>query len=361
MSSQRSFASSPHDSSGSAETLADDLHAQECVAPSAHSSTRLAHLNNLDNVPVPWAETTDRLADNRGLVKRKYGRRDHKPSILGEGLSNHVERSRTTYLSDANESHLSSALSPAVTNLTLDLPPSPLPAHRDLDSDVDVSFTSKRRHSRFYLSDTLVTLEIDGCVFQVHRYFLKRESVYLQALLEHDPTAGTSDENAILLTNITVHEFECFLHFLFFGAYDPHLYALEDWLDLLAAATILKCGNIRLRAITELESSTFAETVDAVDRIFIARKYDVGSWLTSAYVDLCVRDGPLREQEIDLLGSKLVSQLCDIRERLMLEAMENHSARQQSGSREGQRHLKKSSRRARQLVEDIIGIHHSPA
>lgn len=56
------------------------------------------------------------------------------------------------------------------------------------------------------------------------------------------------------------------------SVYDPHLYALEDWLDLLAAATILKCGNIRLRAITELESSTFAETVDAVDRIFIAHK-----------------------------------------------------------------------------------------
>lgn len=160
MSSQRSFASSPHDSSGSVETLADDLHAQECVAPSARSSTRLAHLNNLDNVPVPWAETTDRLADNRGPVKRKYGRRGHKSSILGEGLSNDVERSRPTYLGDANESHLSPARSPAVTNLTLDLPPSPLAAHRDLDSDVDASFTSKRRHSRFYLSDTLVTLEV---------------------------------------------------------------------------------------------------------------------------------------------------------------------------------------------------------
>ena len=140
-----------------------------------------------------------------------------------------------------------------------------------------------------------------------------------------------------------------------FSVYEPHRYAFADWLDLLAAATILKCSNLRRRAISELESPAFSASMDAADKIFIARKYDINAWLIPTYVSICLKESPVCEREINLLGSRLASQLCGIRERLLFEAMENLSIRPQGSTREGQRSLKKSIRRARQLVEEIVG------
>jgi hypothetical protein len=88
--------------------------------------------------------------------------------------------------------------------------------------------------------------------------------------------------------------------------------------------------------------------MDAVKRILMARKYGIDAWLRPAYIELCLRVGSLSEQDLNLLGSKLASQLCLVRERLLLDAMNNQE--RASSPLAG----RKSVRRARQLVEEVV-------
>ncbi|KAI0088386.1 hypothetical protein BDY19DRAFT_195783 [Irpex rosettiformis] len=317
---QPDFTPSPHNSSGSGDTLTDDPYERRWNPSPPQSSTPhedgLGTLSNMSSVPIPWLENSERATTFSSRTSKPLpAQENHKTSqshedVLDNLLSYERPSTHTNTTHSSSERSPSPEYSPAVTNLTLDASVSPSIVHRDLESDG--SLTSKRRHSQFYLTDTLVILEVDSCLFKLHRYFLNRESIYFRDLFIQDPTAGTCEDNAITLTNITIHEFECLLHFLFFGVFDPNRYVLVNWLDLLAAATILKCSNIRQRAILELDSPTFSASIDAADRIFIARKYDVDAWLFPAYVDLCLRDGALREQEIDLLGSRLTAQVYEI-------------------------------------------------
>lgn len=149
---------------------------------------------------------------------------------------------------------------------------------------------------------------------------------------------GSCDELAIELNNITVGAFELLLRFVYNGfvflqrslqllakktliysANEPCAYSVDDWLRLLSVATTLGFTAIRTRAISELDMRI--SDMDPVDLIITARKYDVQRWLTSAYVQLCIRDEPLSEAQGERLGVKTVLRISRVRENVLCELL----------------------------------------
>ncbi|GJE93066.1 hypothetical protein PsYK624_092250 [Phanerochaete sordida] len=212
------------------------------------------------------------------------------------------------------------------------------------------------RHSQFYFTDDLVTLNVDGCLFRVHQCILERESTYFRRLFAREVGQGFSDETAIELPQVTVEAFEILLRFVYFGTHEPAACPMEDWISLLAAATALTFPALRERALAELEDPS--SSLDALDRLLLADRYDVARWRVPAYVALCMREHPLQESEAALLGVKVASQVAQARERVLLDMLlqaQSPPRRDKAGSA-ARAPLCKDVRRVERIVEDVFGM-----
>jgi hypothetical protein len=70
--------------------------------------------------------------------------------------------------------------------------------------------------------------------------------------------------------------------------------------------------KVHTRAIKELEGMG----LDPVDRIVLAAEHNVPAWLNPAYVELCTREDPLREEEVQRLGLITTWKLMCAREKI---------------------------------------------
>ena len=86
----------------------------------------------------------------------------------------------------------------------------------------------------------------------------------------------------------------------------------EEWSRLLSISCKFALEKIRNRAVKELT----AMNIDPVDRVVLAVKHDIPDWLFPAYVDLCIRSEPLREDEARKLGLSTTVKLACAREKL---------------------------------------------
>ncbi|KIP04821.1 hypothetical protein PHLGIDRAFT_179529 [Phlebiopsis gigantea 11061_1 CR5-6] len=217
------------------------------------------------------------------------------------------------------------------------------------------------RHSTFYFPDDLVTLNVDDCLFRVHKNFLERESTYFRKLFIKEAGRGLSDETAIELPQVTSAAFEHLLKLIYLGIHEPCSYTVEAWISLLAASTSLSFPRIRERALAELESES--SCLDAVDRIILADRYDVDQWRAPAYIQLCTRDRPIQESEATLLGVKVTSQLAEIREKVLLEMLEEcqtRSLRTKSCSKVWAKPVR-DAWRVEQMVNEVFWPHEVPS
>ena len=70
--------------------------------------------------------------------------------------------------------------------------------------------------------------------------------------------------------------------------------------------------KVHKRAVKELGDMG----LDPVDRIVLAAKHNVPAWLNPAYVELCTREDPLREEEVQRLGLITTWKLMCAREKI---------------------------------------------
>lgn len=84
----------------------------------------------------------------------------------------------------------------------------------------------------------------------------------------------------------------------------------EEWTLLLSISTRFKMEKVRNRAIREIGHFE----LDAVDKIVLAVNHDVPAWLKPAYVVLCQREEPIREEEAEKLGLSVMVKLARARE-----------------------------------------------
>ena len=164
LSPQATPSTSPQNSVSSSDTLAEDDHGELWRSPPIRPSTRpgdvLGDLNDMSDVPIPWSESNE-CTTFQSQFSNRQSRDDVQDAAVDHDFLWEESFSRASYSSRAtsDEESVVPAHSPAVTNITLETATSPPPAQRDLLGDE--SFTSKRRHSQFYLEDTLVVIEVD--------------------------------------------------------------------------------------------------------------------------------------------------------------------------------------------------------
>ena len=91
-----------------------------------------------------------------------------------------------------------------------------------------------------------------------------------------------------------------------------NLLSPEEWASVLKLSTMWHFQDIRERAIKALENVT--PSMDLVDKIVIARKFAVSSWLVPSLHALVQREKPLDLSEGNRLGLEWALKVAEVRE-----------------------------------------------
>lgn len=87
------------------------------------------------------------------------------------------------------------------------------------------------------------------------------------------------------------------------------LQTINDWIAVLKVASRLDFVSHRELAITRLVA-----LASPVERIKLAKEYDIASWLGPAYKELCLRAQPLTVDEGSKLGLEDVVKISAVRD-----------------------------------------------
>ncbi|KAI0088338.1 hypothetical protein BDY19DRAFT_994244 [Irpex rosettiformis] len=183
---------------------------------------------------------------------------------------------------------------------------SPEPALSDGPSRPSLA---QEKHGRFYFDDCMSTFRVEDKLFRVHRFFFIRESEFFETMFSLPLGAdSTEGDTPIPLPDVTPSEFEALLRFFYEGMHGlPE--DLPFWRDLLSISTRFLFDAVRRRAISEL-----GHCATPVEKIYLAKKYDVPQWLQSSYEELCRRSAPIQLWEAESMGWDTGIQLANARE-----------------------------------------------
>lgn len=170
-----------------------------------------------------------------------------------------------------------------------------------------------QRHESLYFEDDTVVFLIETTLFKVHRYFLKRHSRVFADMFSLSPNKaqeGCDDNHPIHIPEVSRQDFERLLS-LFYpdSAIQGDLTTAKEWTSVLALATKFQFLEYRELAITRL-----LQLASPIDRVLLARQFDVSPWLRPAYLELCKRDEALTLDEGMRLGMRYVIMLSEIRQ-----------------------------------------------
>jgi len=126
------------------------------------------------------------------------------------------------------------------------------------------------------------------------------------------PVEGSGDENPLELKSIQKVDLQRLLRAMFPDlAFKPATMGIEEWISVLKLSTMWTFGELRQKAIKWLRRLI----TNPVEKVMLARKYKVESFLVEGYEELIKRkDGPSLE-EAKVLGYEAAIQLYEKRER----------------------------------------------
>lgn len=218
-----------------------------------------------------------------------------------------------------------------------ELEPSPTSPPNDSDASTkakDDAGHEAQVHSKYFFEDVPVIFEVEGVLFKVHTHFLTKHSPVFDTMFScppgEDGPEGQSVDRPIPLPGVTVKEWEALLDFFYEGMHPPHSSftqlllqergrgfkrgekkeVIDRLMALLSISTRFDFEMIRSMAMDALVK----RVPDPIERILIARKYELDEWLHPAYVQLCVREAALNEDEGIQLGIRTTVALAKVRE-----------------------------------------------
>ncbi|EPS96611.1 hypothetical protein FOMPIDRAFT_1099659, partial [Fomitopsis schrenkii] len=180
------------------------------------------------------------------------------------------------------------------------------------------------RHERFYFDDGNVIFLVEDTLFNVHRYFLKRESPVFRDMFALTPDAdapeGSSDEHPIVLEGTKSLDFACLLACLYPLSVIQHDdMPAEHWSLALDFAVKWQFHDIRDLAVMKMmDLTTHASTLAL--QVAAARKHNMEGWYLDAFIKLCERGRPITPEEGELLGMLDVIRISAIRTKLHVGA-----------------------------------------
>ncbi|KAG8684783.1 hypothetical protein FRC11_011603, partial [Ceratobasidium sp. 423] len=169
-------------------------------------------------------------------------------------------------------------------------------------------------HPEFYFDNTLIAIQVENTLFNVHKYQLAKSEVFsdmfrnMEDAEGDEPGEGSSPDLPIVMKGITVSDFTALLKLL----YDNHRPATEASLIIPAfrLANVLKFTELRAYLLPLAEKD-----LGDVDKIVLAREFDIKEWLAPAHVRLCKREEPLSTEEARKLGVDSVLIISRMREK----------------------------------------------
>ncbi|KDQ18964.1 hypothetical protein BOTBODRAFT_184771 [Botryobasidium botryosum FD-172 SS1] len=172
------------------------------------------------------------------------------------------------------------------------------------------------RHETYYLRDGNLVICVDNILFNVHRYFFVQHSPLFAELLslsykEGYVNMGDSEEAPLHLTEVSMEEFLDLLSIF----YPPSLFhaptrTVESWRRLLSLSKRLQFADIFDAAVAALDCSD----MDSIQRLQLARQYNIREWRFRGFLDLSLRRRPLTVAEGKTLGGADTVRACLARE-----------------------------------------------
>ncbi|KAG6327700.1 hypothetical protein ID866_11388 [Astraeus odoratus] len=130
---------------------------------------------------------------------------------------------------------------------------------------------------------------------------------------DKDAVEGLSDEKPIRLDGVSKNDFEQLLKVLFHRKLGPLPclpVSIEEWTSVLKLSTTWEFKVTRQAAIDALD----VLQIGPVDRVALARKYNIKSWLLPALNKLAQRPKPTSLEEAGRMGIDFALKLASVRE-----------------------------------------------
>ncbi|KAF8583063.1 hypothetical protein K439DRAFT_105623 [Ramaria rubella] len=207
-------------------------------------------------------------------------------------------------------------------SLTALTPPRPQPLYSVASSSthsVRASTPSQARehHGDYYLHDGVVFAAGD-ILFKVPRYMFLQESITFPAIYEFpmkETDPGTTDSLPIVLEAEAI-DLERLLTILYPKSVSGHtgvtgVWGEAEWQSILHIATMWNMSNIRALAIDRLSS-----IASPLTKTTLGRRYEHAQWIRDGFLELCLRDEPLTEEEGAHFGWKDIVKLASAREQI---------------------------------------------
>ncbi|KDN37618.1 hypothetical protein RSAG8_10023, partial [Rhizoctonia solani AG-8 WAC10335] len=171
-------------------------------------------------------------------------------------------------------------------------------------------------HPQFFLDNTLVAIQIEKTLFNVHKYQLIKSEVFSDMFKtskaeDDEPEPGSSPEHPLVIKGVAASDFAALLQVLYESHFSRNQHVPEAPLIIpsFRLANLLNFSELRAYLLPLAERN-----LDDVDKIIFAREFDIKEWLAPAHIRLCQRERPLTTEEARKLGADSVLILWRMRE-----------------------------------------------
>ncbi|CAE6432748.1 unnamed protein product, partial [Rhizoctonia solani] len=173
------------------------------------------------------------------------------------------------------------------------------------------------RHPEFFFDNTLVAIQIENTLFNVHKYQLLKSEVFADMFKmpkprDDEPEEGSSPEHPITIDGVAASDFAALLKVLYASLFSSNQPTPE------ASLTIPAFRLANMFNFSELRSSLLPlaeQNLGDVDKIVFSREFDMKEWLVPAYTRLCQREELLSVEEATKLEVRDVLMISHMREK----------------------------------------------
>ncbi|KAJ7812016.1 hypothetical protein B0H14DRAFT_2858373 [Mycena olivaceomarginata] len=171
-----------------------------------------------------------------------------------------------------------------------------------------------------------ITFRVEGRIFNVPRYHFERSSEIFATMLtlpagDGVHPEGHSAEYPVVLEGVSSADFRALLKALYPldiprvltmpGGADNWM-KKDEWISVLKLSTQWRFLDARKLAIQQLQSRS---DIEGVERVVLARQYDVAAWLRIGYTELVQRRDVISREEAEKIGWQTAFLLGQVREK----------------------------------------------
>ncbi|CAE6527490.1 unnamed protein product [Rhizoctonia solani] len=171
-------------------------------------------------------------------------------------------------------------------------------------------------HPEFCFDNTLVAIQIENTLFNVHKYQLNKSKVFSDMFnmpkpQGNEPEEGSSLEHPILIEGVAASDFAALLRVLYASLFASNQPTPEALLIIPAfrLANMFDFSELRGYLLPLAEKN-----LGDVDKIVFAREFNIKEWHVPAYTQLCQREERLSIEEARKLEVDSVLMISHLRE-----------------------------------------------